>query len=472
MLPLLNLTSSEFISPDTLQRAGRLVPDGLHTLQGGFASVLQSEVVPAVLRQAPAGEVLPATGNALPGTLSGHTLQLEAALDAPPELALELSIDELDLSPMAGESLTGRDTGPALPIMLDESAREPGDPVPADDGLPVALHVPPGPGATVIADPAIPVVANDTAGGGIADALPVPLMATASNTEDRGSRLQARDRAVDTAALRQQVMARASVRSPAHTVATIDSGLNPRSQPLAGSDDSTAELLQRPGSGTDAPAANRAVPELALSRDDSTRAIRDDGLPIPRPLQPAPWQQGTAATEVVAESGQRIHADVAAAMPRAPTAQALPPLPTVGQSIGIPVQQPGWDNVLADRVTMMANGRLQNAELRLTPAELGPLRIQLEIDDGVANVSFQSQHPVTREALEQAMPRLRELLAENGLSLGQADVRDDSSQQRSRGALADARAASAAGADGGEFDETPASRATQRVSDSLVDTFA
>jgi flagellar hook-length control protein FliK len=69
---------------------------------------------------------------------------------------------------------------------------------------------------------------------------------------------------------------------------------------------------------------------------------------------------------------------------------------------------------------MLAGGQLKTAEIRLTPAELGPLKIQVVIEDGTANVSFQSQHAVTRDAIEQALPRLRELLAENGLTLGQS----------------------------------------------------
>ncbi len=473
MLPLLNLTSSEFIAVDVVQRAGSLVPEGSGALQGGFASVLQAEVVPAVLLQAPAGEELPATGNALPVTMSGNAPQLDVDLGLP----LELSIEELDLSPLAGQPLVGGDANPALPTILSETTPDTSDLLSDDDGLPVTIHVPPGPEVTDTVDPAIPVSAADAAGDGLADALQAPLVTPISTTEDRSSRLQGRDRAIDAATLRQRSMASAHERAgnPVSTLPANDNDLDLAPRSNSGIEDQPPQLVQRRGPGPDAAALNRAAAEPPVSRDDALRAVRDDGLPIPRAVQPAAWQLGSVTTEVVAEPGQRMHADFSAVMPRATAAApapALPPLPLAAQSIDIPVQQSGWDNVLADRVTMMANGRLQNAELRLTPAELGPLRIQLEIDDGVANVSFQSQHPVTREALEQAMPRLRELLAENGLSLGQADVRDDSSQQKSREAFTDARSSSAAGADGGDFDEPTTTRSTRRVSDSLVDTFA
>ena len=90
--------------------------------------------------------------------------------------------------------------------------------------------------------------------------------------------------------------------------------------------------------------------------------------------------------------------------------------------IGTPVRSSAWGEQIGERVVLMAGNRHQTAEIRLTPAELGPLRIQVSVDDGAANVTFHAQHTVTRDAIEQALPRLREMLAENGLSLGEANV--------------------------------------------------
>jgi flagellar hook-length control protein FliK len=92
--------------------------------------------------------------------------------------------------------------------------------------------------------------------------------------------------------------------------------------------------------------------------------------------------------------------------------------------ISTSVRDRAWGEQVGDRVVMMAANQLKQAEIRLSPAELGPLRVKVSVDDGNAHVTFHAQHAVTREALEQALPRLREMLAENGLSLGQADVSD------------------------------------------------
>ena len=156
----------------------------------------------------------------------------------------------------------------------------------------------------------------------------------------------------------------------------------------------------------------------------------------------------------------------------------LQPLPSSVADVPIqtPVGEPGFDDAIADRVWVMTQARLSNAEIRLTPAELGPVRIQVAVDDGLANVSFQAAQAATREAIEQAMPRLRELLAENGLSLGQASVGDDGVRDGNRETTEQGPAGEFADDAGGDDTERElvASEAshTRRVSRSLVDTFA
>lgn len=139
--------------------------------------------------------------------------------------------------------------------------------------------------------------------------------------------------------------------------------------------------------------------------------------------------------------------------------------------ISVPVRDRGWGEQIGERVLMMAGNQMKSAEIRLTPAELGPLRVQVSVDDGAANVTFQAQHAVTREAIEQALPRLRELLAENGLSLGQASVGEQGVAEGNR----DERSSSLEAGSGDSFDGNDGSESTepQRVvaSNSLVDTF-
>lgn len=82
-----------------------------------------------------------------------------------------------------------------------------------------------------------------------------------------------------------------------------------------------------------------------------------------------------------------------------------------------------WAQGLGERLLMMADRGLQSATLRLQPEHLGPMEIRISVqDDGSAQVLFSAHHGQTREALEAAIPRLRDLFAEQGLSLTQANV--------------------------------------------------
>ena len=83
-----------------------------------------------------------------------------------------------------------------------------------------------------------------------------------------------------------------------------------------------------------------------------------------------------------------------------------------------------WAESFAERVGWVVNKRLGNAEVRLNPAHLGPVEVSIRVDEEQARVTFSAAHAATREAIEQAVPRLREMLAQQGLELRQTDVGD------------------------------------------------
>jgi flagellar hook-length control protein FliK len=87
-----------------------------------------------------------------------------------------------------------------------------------------------------------------------------------------------------------------------------------------------------------------------------------------------------------------------------------------------PVGTQAWGDELATRIALLASDGRQLASVRLTPEHLGPLDIRIAVRGDEASVSFSASHPDTRAALEQALPRLRELFASQGLQLTHADV--------------------------------------------------
>jgi flagellar hook-length control protein FliK len=64
---------------------------------------------------------------------------------------------------------------------------------------------------------------------------------------------------------------------------------------------------------------------------------------------------------------------------------------------------------------------------------LGPIEIRVTLQNDQASVSFNAQHPFTREALEAAVPRLREMLGESNLDLVSVDVKDQGSGESKAG---------------------------------------
>jgi len=100
--------------------------------------------------------------------------------------------------------------------------------------------------------------------------------------------------------------------------------------------------------------------------------------------------------------------------------------------VSTPVGQPKWEGDFAQKVIWLTNQQNQVAEIRLNPAHLGPVEVMLSITQDQATAQFSSPHLAVREAIEAALPRLREMMAESGIQLGNVMVGADSFQQQNK----------------------------------------
>ena len=82
----------------------------------------------------------------------------------------------------------------------------------------------------------------------------------------------------------------------------------------------------------------------------------------------------------------------------------------------------GWGQEVGNRLVWMSNSTNSQAELVLTPPQMGRVEVSLSVTGDQATATFVSTNPLVREALEAAMPRLREILADAGIQLGQTQV--------------------------------------------------
>jgi hypothetical protein len=143
------------------------------------------------------------------------------------------------------------------------------------------------------------------------------------------------------------------------------------------------------------------------------------------------------------------------------------PAETTTWQAPLALTEPAAAQQLKDRVMVQIQHKLQTAEVQLHPEDLGSMQIKLNLQQDQLIVQFVVQQGAAKEALEQQMPRLRELLEQQGIALteGQVEQRQSGGQQEQR----QGRSGQSAGA---EPDLAAVQTVQMRVSDRMVDFYA
>jgi flagellar hook-length control protein FliK len=102
---------------------------------------------------------------------------------------------------------------------------------------------------------------------------------------------------------------------------------------------------------------------------------------------------------------------------------------TTNETIAPPVGTSAWDEAVGQKINWMVNENQQSASLTLNPPELGPLQVVLSVSNQHASATFTSHQPEVRAALENAIPKLREMLNQSGIQLGDCNVNSQAKQQ-------------------------------------------
>lgn len=139
----------------------------------------------------------------------------------------------------------------------------------------------------------------------------------------------------------------------------------------------------------------------------------------------------TSVTPLVTSSGAE---DVSSLIPlagRVSTPVGGGFMPTM--SVATPVGQAGWANEMGQRVAWLAQGDLREAQLQLHPRSLGPVEVRIAYGhEQQLNVSFTAANPLAREALDAALPRLREMFEQQGLNLADANISQHSFSEQAQ----------------------------------------
>ncbi len=182
---------------------------------------------------------------------------------------------------------------------------------------------------------------------------------------------------------------------------------------------------------TGRPGASTALPPMSPASDttSASRPTTTDTSPTPLP---------TAAVAVGRAEGGSFSLGMAL-----PTSGAHSPVrtdgsPLLSSRIESPIHSAEFKEQFARQVAGVVVQGQDRAEIRLTPAELGPIRIRVSLNADDAALDISAAHAATRAAIESSMSTLKQMLADHGLRL--SDYRMDQgnnaaflSQQRQSG---------------------------------------
>ncbi len=247
--------------------------------------------------------------------------------------------------------------------------------------------------------------------------------------------------------------------------------------------------------GTEGSAAPRPLRPLAVgseSRAAATPAVTPgeaEALPVaatgeaevevPLPAVRAPVQD-VVATQVAAR-------EVAAATQALPGAEAAAAagvtrnadLPQVteayaGKPTTLPMAEPEvFTERLNQQVAVMVSQNSQHARIAVSPPELGPVEVRVRVVGDEATIQLAAPHAATRDALEDALPRLRAAFAGSGIELGDAGVYEHMPERHSAQTSGDD---APRGDDGwsasGDEAEAQLAQPLRRVHIGLIDAFA
>jgi flagellar hook-length control protein FliK len=206
------------------------------------------------------------------------------------------------------------------------------------------------------------------------------------------------------------------------------------------------------------------LPVLPPARAQHAGADAPDAGPaLQRPVDLRPTTSGNAAlaamlsesaAPVTGEMGGAVDGairsagpDVATTSPALPAAAAPATAPATAPAMhtaapaaaAMPMHLPEkvgsdeWNEAIAQRLSQLAESPHARASIRLNPPQLGPLQIEVQVDGDRAIVSFAVHHDATRDALEQAMPRLRAQLEDNGFASIDVGVSHNPHRERTGG---------------------------------------
>ena len=178
-------------------------------------------------------------------------------------------------------------------------------------------------------------------------------------------------------------------------------------------------------------ASGDGPPESSESR---VAGLQADTLNAARLAVRGASADGASAPQAPVNEARPVSREAAPATPVAPAGPAistqsgpgvasnLAPAPGADLAMQRAPTDPEFADELGARMQVMLRDGVHKAHIQLQPAELGRLQVTISTEGDQARVAFLADTSATRDVIEQSLPRLREMLEQNGLQLAQSDV--------------------------------------------------
>ncbi len=170
-----------------------------------------------------------------------------------------------------------------------------------------------------------------------------------------------------------------------------------------------------------------AASQSAVHNEDALRFAMLDGGPAGG--MPAIDANSTAQTQPASLQG---------IMQPAPMQAQATDKAAASLTLQTPLQQEAWRDEMGHQVKWLISQKMHSAEMKLNPPQLGAIEVRVTVQQDQVNLHFSTPHALVKDSLEESLPRLREILQENGLNLADVDVsQQGAGQQQATGDEAD-----------------------------------
>ena len=151
--------------------------------------------------------------------------------------------------------------------------------------------------------------------------------------------------------------------------------------------------------------------------------------PLPAATAPVTADSGDKHSQA-GEGGAGTPDGSVSAAQAAVNSQAAATLPANLQKIDAPVGSAAFSQGIAERVSYLVDKNMSSATLQVTPPQLGPIDIRIDVQNGHAQVWMSANSAVTRDALASSATQLREMLGSQGFGQVSVDISQRSFQDR------------------------------------------